>query len=244
MRAFTKIVLSTCAVCTVAQGRHSARAQPDQPTEPTSTNTGQVHTDDNDMYSNAWSDPLLSSGIGVSVLLGGGVTGFTDKEARDRTSSVGGLWDLRVTIGSHIPLGLDVSYVGTATSIDNSALLPGQSATLIGTAFEGAVRYNILPHYTWNPYIFVGIGWQHYDVTDTHATLALNGMNDSDDLLEFPMGAGLSYRMGGFVADIRGVFRATTYDNLILKDPALYPASKDYAPMHSWEASAAVGYEF
>src|SRR5262249_50375380 len=194
MRAFTKIVLSTCAVCTVAQGHHPARAQPDQSTEPTSTNTNQVSSDD--PYGYAWSDPMLSSGIGVSVLLGGGITGFTEKAVRNRTASVGGLWDLRVTIGSRIPLGLDVSYVGTATDI-NSGLLPGQSGTLIGTAVEGAVRWNILPHFTWNPYLFLGVGWQRYDVTGTHVTLAINGMNDSDNLVEFPMGAGLSYRMGG-----------------------------------------------
>jgi len=243
MRAFTKIVLSTCAVCTVAQGHHSARAQPDQPTEPSTTNPDTVHTDDNYKYGYAWSDPWLSSGIGISTVLGGGITGFTENAVRNRTASVGGLWDLRVTIGSHVPLGFDVSYVGTATDI-NSGLLPGQSATLIGTAFEGALRYNVLSHCTWNPYIFVGIGWQHYDVTQTNVTLALNGMNDSDDLLEFPMGAGLSYRMGGFVADIRGVFRATSDDNLILKNPAVFPTSNDFARMHSWEASAAVGYEF
>jgi len=243
MRAFTKIVLSTCAVCTVAQGHHSARAQPDQPTEPTSTNTGQVHTDDNDMYNYAWSDPMLSSGIGVSILLGGGVTGFTEKSVRNRTASVGGLWDVRATIGSHVPLGLDISYVGTATEI-NSGLAPGQSATLIGTAVEGALRWNILPHFAWNPYLFVGVGWQRYDVTQTHATLATIGMNDSDNAVDFPMGVGLSYRMSGFVADLRGVFRATTDNHLMLKSPALFPASREYAAMHSWEASAAIGYEF
>ncbi len=243
MRAFTKIVLSTCAVCTVAQGHHSARAQPDQSTASDSTNTGQVNTDDDYKYGYDWSEPTLSSGIGVGVLLGGGVTGFTEKAVRDRTSSVGGLWDLRVTIGSHVPLGLDVSYVGTATNI-NSGLLPGQSATLIGTAVEGALRWNILPHFTWNPYLFAGVGWQRYDVTQTHATLATIGMNDSDNTVDFPMGLGFNYRMGGFMADIRGVFRATTDNHLMLKSPELFPASRGYAAMHSWEASAAIGYEF
>jgi hypothetical protein len=33
---------------------------------------------------------------------------------------------------------------------------------------EGALRWNILPHYTWNPYVFVGAGWQRYDITDAN----------------------------------------------------------------------------
>jgi hypothetical protein len=69
-------------------------------------------------------------------------------------------------------------------------------------------------------------------------------MNDHDNLLEFPMGAGLAYRMAGFVFDVRGTFRAATEQNLVLKQPAAAPTSSDFAPMHTWEASAALGYEF
>jgi hypothetical protein len=238
MRAITKTLLSTCAVCTIAQGQ-VARAQPDQP-QPNSTDTDKPISDDK--YSYAWSDKGMSSGIGVSTLLGGGVTSFTDQTARSRTSSAGGLWDLRVTLGSHIPLALDVSYLGSATNING--LLPGQSGTLVGTTVEGALRYNILPHFAWNPYIFAGAGWQRYDVTQNNFMPALAGLNNTDNLVEFPMGAGLSFRTGGFVADIRGTFRAASDQNLILKTPAISPSSSDFAPMHTWEASAALGYEF
>jgi len=238
MRAITKTLLSTCAVCTIAQG-HVARAQPDQST-PTSQDDQPRSSDDRHGY--AWSDKEMSSGIGIATLLGGGVTSFTDKTARDRTSSAGGLWDLRVTLGSHIPLALDVSYLGSATNING--VLPGQSGTLIGTTVEGALRWNILPHLAWNPYIFAGAGWQRYDVTQNNFMPALNGMNSMDNLVEFPMGAGLSFRTGGFVADLRGTFRATTDQNLIFKNLTLSPTSNDFAPMHTWEASAALGYEF
>jgi len=239
MRAITKTLLSTCAICTIAQGQ-VARAQPDQP-QPNSTDTDRSNSDDK--YSYAWTDHRMSSGIGVSALLGGGVTSFTDQTARGRTSSAGGLWDLRVTLGSHIPLALDISYLGSATNING--LLPGQNGTLIGTTAEGALRYNVLPHFAWNPYIFAGVGWQRYDITRNNFMPALNGLNQKDDLAEFPMGAGLSFRTGGFVADVRGTFRATTDQNLILKTPTtVSPTSNDFTPMHTWEASAALGYEF
>lgn len=191
-------------------------------------------------YSYAWHDSRMESDIGVSAILGGGVTGFTDRTMRDSmSSSVGGLWDLRVTLGSHMPLGLDVSYVGTGANIN--ALIGSQSGTLIGTTVEAAVRYNALPHNAWAPYAFAGIGWQRYDITGGSFNLSDTGMNASDNAVAFPLGAGIAYRTGsGLVVDLRGTFRATTDSNLVLETPG----SSDYAPMHTWEASAALGYEF
>jgi hypothetical protein len=190
-------------------------------------------------FSYAWFDPRLRSGIGVSATLGGGVVGFTDKAMRNTTSDVGGLWDLRVTLGSHVPLGLDISYLGSATDI--KGLAPGQSATLIGTTAEAALRYNVLPHFAWNPYVFAGAGWQRYDVSKSSGTLMSNVMSDHDNLVEFPVGTGVAYRRGGLVADLRGTFRATTEENLVLSAPG---SNGDFVPMHTWEASAALGYEF
>jgi hypothetical protein len=69
-------------------------------------------------------------------------------------------------------------------------------------------------------------------------------MADSDDLVEFPIGTGVAYRRHGFVADLRGTFRATTEENLVLTNPAQSNTDNTFAPMHTWEASAALGYEF
>jgi len=228
-------------------------ATPDTPpvANPPSTPTAVIaptadDDDDYNVYSYAWYEPRLSSGIGVSTILGGGVTGFTDRAMRTTTSDVGGLWDLRVTIGSHLPIALVASYVGTATNING--LPNGNRGTLIGTTAEGAVQFNLLPHLAFTPYIFGGAGWQRYDVTQTHVSLSDSGMNSSDNLLEFPMGGGFAYRSNGFVVDLRGTFRYTTDQNLVLSNPTLFsptvPTSNDFVPMHTWEASAALGYEF
>ena len=207
---------------------------------PVATDTGTDAYDD--QYGHAWSDDLMRSRIGVSTILGGGVVGFTDRAMRSTTADIGGMWDLRVTLGTHIPLGVELSYLGSATKLNG--LPTGQNGTLIGTTAEGALRYNVLPHFPWTPYAFAGIGWQRYDVTNARVNLSDSGMNDHDNLLEFPMGAGLAYRMAGFVFDLRGTFRAATEQNLVLKQPAAAPTSSDFAPMHTWEASAALGYEF
>lgn len=217
------------------------------PVEPISSGGGTLvvadtRYEENNAMSYAWRDNRLASGIGISTILGGGVSGFTDKTMRNTTSDVGGLWDLRVTIGSHIPLALDISYIGTASNL--RGLTGDRSGTLLGTTVEGALRYNILPHAPVTPYVFGGVGWTRYDVTETNVSLSDSGINDKDNLLEFPVGAGFAYRVAGFVADVRGTFRATRDQNLVLENATLNPTSDDFAKMHTWEASAAVGYEF
>jgi hypothetical protein len=188
------------------------------------------------MYSYAWNDPTLTTGIGVSFQVGGGIGGFTDGDINDISNGdVGGVWQFRSTIGSHIPIGVDLAYNGTAYDLQtfNGATT---SDSLIGTNLEGALRWNILPHYMINPYLFAGVGWQHYDLNDN--TLADEGIDTTDDFAVFPMGVGVAYRdPSGLTAELRGVFRAAE-DTTFIRD-----ASGDSARMDTWEASAGIGYE-
>jgi len=217
---------------------------PVAPAPPVTVTTDVTSSDDTNVYGYHWHEPSLASGIGVSTIIGGGVAGFTDRTMRSTTSDVGGLWGARIAIGSHLPLALELGYTGSATNING--LPTGNKGTLIGTTAEGTLRWNVLPHYSLTPYVFAGAGWQRYDVTQTSVSLSDSGMNDHDNLLVFPMGTGVAYRMGGFVADVRGTFRAATEQDLVLKDQTLLGTtnSNDFAPMHTWEASAALGYEF
>ena len=183
--------------------------------------------------------PVLASGIGVAVTVGGGLFGFTDRSLRQTTSSdVGGAWDLHASFGTHIPIGIEVAYSGNAENIQSLAGTP--NGTLVGTAAEGDLRYTILPHSAWTPFAFIGIGWQRFDVTSERLAAADTGLKTHDDVADFPMGAGLSFRdVGGFTFDLRGTFRADSQSSL-LRDPR----TGEFADLHSWEASAALGYEF
>jgi hypothetical protein len=189
------------------------------------------------MYSYAWRDPTLQSGIGVSFQVGGGVGGFTDSSVNNLSDSeVGGVWQFRSTIGSHTPLGVDLAYNGTAYDVQDFAGVT--TDTLVGTEFEGALRWNMLPHYAWNPYIFGGVGWQHYDLNDNTLTRADSGIGSSDDLAVFPMGVGLAFRdTSGLTAEVRGTFRAAASSSFI------QDATGADADLHTWEASAGIGYE-
>jgi len=218
---------------------HDVRADVDTCDESATTEGNATLEEQPDIYSYAWRDEALPSKIGVGLILGGGVTGFTNRVMRDSTASVGGLWDARVSIGTHVPLGFDVSYVGSATTINS--LTGTGSGTLVGTTVEGALRWNVLPHAPLTPYLFAGLGWQHYDLTNVSTTFTSSNVAASDNFLEVPMGAGLSLRnMSGFSFDLRGTFRAAATQSTMVINPTTGQA----VDMHSWEASAAMGYEF
>jgi hypothetical protein len=190
-------------------------------------------------YSYAWNEPYLSTGIGVDIALGGGVSGFTDRIMRDTLDqNVAGLWDGRLSIGTHVPIGLDVSYIGTAGSLN--ALGGFSNGTLVGTTVEAALRWNILPHAMFNPYIFGGMGWTRYDVENMKFAEADTGMRAEDNVAEWPTGVGLSFRdPSGWNVDLRGTVRWTASSDLVSD-----PVSGKNAELTSWEASGGIGYEF
>lgn len=173
---------------------------------------------------------------GVGVTVGGGVIGFTDHALRSATSNVGGLWDLRATFGTHVPLAIEAAYVGSVTGLDS--MVGTAHTNLIGTTFETDVRLNLAPDLAWDPYVFAGVGWQRYTVDDRELAFSDTGIRTSDDLMELPFGGGLAYRRGGLITDVRGTVRATSGSDMVVD------RSGRVAPMNSWEASAALGYEF
>jgi hypothetical protein len=189
-------------------------------------------------YDYGWREPSMASQIGIGVALGAGVSGFTDSTMRIAADSdVSGTWGARATFGSHIPVGVDVSYTGSSVTLSPIGMT--RTGTLVGTNVEGALRWNILPHYVWNPYAFAGVGWQRYDVMNGSFTLADSGIADQDDLVVMPMGGGLAWRdPSGLAVDVRGTFRLAEASNFVID------TSGNRADLHTWEASAGVGYEF
>lgn len=229
----SKTAMLALAICAVpAIGARRAHADPYLVEhDDTGYDDGQART---------WSDPAMMSGVGVGVIIGGGVTGFTDSAVRAATSPVGGMWNLRATYGTHVPLAVEGAYLGSATNIQSR--LGNTSATLLGTSFEADVRLNVAPHAAVDPYVFAGLGWQRYSIDDTSFRTSDTGINRSDDELVVPMGAGVAYRRNHIVTDLRGTFRAAESSSLILQHPT--SPNSAYAPMHTWQANLAVGYEF
>ncbi|MDX2087814.1 MAG: outer membrane beta-barrel protein [Kofleriaceae bacterium] len=180
-------------------------------------------------------DPLARYGLEVS--LGGGVSGFTSDSARDFTND-GGAWEVNVGIGNRSPLGFEASYIGSAQSID--ALGLDENAILVGNGVQGLVRVNFTQDYSLQPFAFAGAAWRHYNLTNTDFNTS--DIDDSDDVLEIPMGAGLAFKYQGFTLDARGEFRLASQEDLM---PSLTAVDvDDRATMDRWGVNANIGYTF
>jgi len=171
------------------------------------------------------------------VTLGGGVEGFANSAASD-SSSVGGSWNVRATYGTNTYLAFEGSYIGSAQSLDffDNVDVQNQNATLVGNGAQAALRINFVKRYAVQPFIYGGVAWRHYDITNQDTNIV--GMIDHDDVAEFPLGIGIAGHYKGFTLDARAEYRWAAYEDLALMDN-----NGDQASLDRWGVFGNIGYE-
>lgn len=186
-----------------------------------------ANEDPNYRWSSDPEHPALMTRIGMTAEAGGGVGGFTDSRMSDVTSAEG-VWSARLTVGSRTHLGAEAAYTGSAQRLSTFGVDP--NARLVGNGVEGAVRWNVLTG-MWQPYLLAGVGWTHYNVTNTPVNTS--DVQDNGDVAQFPLGAGLAWRYSGFVADARFTYHPAASSPLIQD-----------ANLSTWDVAGRVGFEF
>jgi len=171
--------------------------------------------------------------LGIGLVVGGGVDGFTSNGMRN-TSSDGGSWDVRAIVGTRSPLALEAAYIGSAQSV--SALGLDSNAVLVGNGAQGDVRLNVGGNIPVQPFVFGGVAWRRYEITN--AKTNTSDLVNNDDVLELPAGIGLAIKRYGFMAEARGEVRAAIGENLVPNN------SGGNEAMHRWGVNASIGYEF
>jgi len=249
MRTNLRILFSTCSallLCTAGGGLALAQDQPqpqpqDEPQIPEPAPTPATVPPPAMTPAPSGYDDNGSGGgargfldeYGLSLSVGGGVMGFTDKTMRD-TTSTGGLWEARVGVLTNKWLGAEVAYQGGLQNID--ALGLNSNARLLSTSLEADARVNFVQgRWGVQPYAFAGVGWTRYELNNVKTNLS--DVNDQDDTVEIPLGVGLGMRSSGFLVDVRGSYRPTFDNELVPTDN-----SGDHAAMHSWQAALRLGY--
>lgn len=171
--------------------------------------------------------------IGAGILVGGGFEDFTNNTMRNMTGTAG-MWTARVLAGTRRYFGAEAAYVGNARSID--ALGLQSSATLVANGVEGDARVNVpvvMGHaQLLEPFAFAGVGWQNYQVTNTNTFTA--DLGRTDNVLAVPVGGGLEYAVGRFMADARFTYRATYYNDLLVTGGNL----------NTWGVATQIGFSF
>jgi hypothetical protein len=171
----------------------------------------------------------LLTPYGAYVLLGGGVTDFSEDAVKDRFD-VGGAWDLRLGFGSRFYVGGEVAYVGSIRSAE------GEGSELLSNGAEAVVRVQypyVAGSWLIEPFAFGGIGWDRVSLED-----AAPGLEDSDDVGVVPFGAGITLGNGRLLLDARFTYRTSFDEDLAL---AVGEAPAD---LERWGVSASLGYEF
>ena len=185
---------------------------------------------------------------GYALSLGGGVTGFFDDDLA-ALAGPAGFWELRGQIGTRRSVGLEVAYLGQASTLA-PRLGPARRATLLGTGAEALLRADLGRVRRFRPYLVAGVGWRRYDVTGGDFSTSAEGVADADDVVELPVGAGVRFRARRVLADLRVTLRGAMNEDLVLGTPD-HPAGNDFmsdddafVAMHAWQAGARLGYEF
>ncbi len=173
--------------------------------------------------------------LGLEVLAGGGVTGFMDDLTND-TTDTGGMWTARVVAGSRSRVAVEAAYVGSAQDID--ALGVDANATVLGSGLEADVRLNFTRELMLQPYVFAGIGWTHYQITNSDVNTS--SIQEDDDVMQLPAGAGFSLRLTrSMIFDVRGTVRAAVDDGMFDQ-----VGNSEDDGLESWSTTAHLGFGF
>jgi hypothetical protein len=212
--------------------------QPVQPAQPvqqqpvTNVNVNVEAAEEEDIWS--------MDRLGLSITLGGGVQGFTGDTMRNTTND-GGNWDVRLGIGTRLPVSLEASYIGSAQEID--ALGLDTDAILVGNGLQGNLRINgTMGEIPVQPFLFGGVAWRRYQLQNTDFNTS--DVLGEDDVFEIPMGVGMAFKASSFAIDLRGEYRHAFSEDLFPAEGRDIDDIGDPASLHRWGVNANIGVEF
>jgi hypothetical protein len=168
----------------------------------------------------------------ISASTGAGPSNYFGT-ALNATTDTGAAWNARLTFGTHSIIALEAGYIGASNNIDmvNGTTNHGRLAS---HGVDGDLRLQ-LPLVV-EPYIFGGVGYNHMETVQNGQTSFAGPLNQTDDQVTVPAGAGLSGYVGKHMQlDARGTYR-------FIPDNGLTVMSN--RNLHQWMAQANIGYVF
>src|SRR5262249_33951666 len=138
-------------------------------------------------------------------------------------TKMGAEWDLRLGLHLQLPISIEIGYVGS-THPTNEILGPlAGNANILSNGIEGLVRYDFHLHSPVFPFVFGGVGWDHWSLGGGSQSnpAAIEG---SDNTMAIPFGAGVAYPIARhWDLDGRFTYRATLLDELLQTNAAGQP---------------------
>jgi hypothetical protein len=177
--------------------------------------------------------PVLPSGLSLGV--GGGVTGYAKQEARDYLNG-GAYWEVRGHYGTRSYLGGELAYVGSSRGLSAPGL--DSDAVLVSNGVEMSSRIQ-LPMMFGDvkvaPFLMSGLGYARLSVmnSDVDGT----GIKKGANALTMPMGGGVGLAYQKVKLDLRFTYRKM-FDEHLIEAPG-----DDKIDLQSWSLGLTAGYE-
>lgn len=227
----------TTTTTTAATSEEVTCPAPNAPSCPPQTQTAAMPTEAEPAPPPAEYTPAYNwvHDVGLGLSIGGGVDDFASSALRD-TTNTGGSWNARMTFGTHSYLAGEVSYIGSAQTINRLGL--ASNTELVGNGAQAALRLNGTTHYFLQPFIYGGAAWRHYSLNTSSTNLS--DVSSSNDAFEIPVGIGGAAYFEGLMLDVRGEYRFGWTDHSII--PEQSGGSNPQADR--WGVTGNIGYSF
>lgn len=170
----------------------------------------------------------------LTAIVGGGVTNFTGTLVSQAVQT-GGVWEALFVFASHRHLGFEAGYTGSLNRIQAVGLTG--TAYLVGTTAQTSLRLNATTHSVLQPFATVGVAWTHYALAGEATNVS--GIRNDDNVIGFPLGAGVAIHAGQFSIDVRGVYRYAVSSDMF---DTIADATGNSGKMTSWGARLGIGF--
>jgi hypothetical protein len=177
--------------------------------------------------------PGLLRDLGVGLSAGVGFVTFLDDGATAVTEPGAG-WDVRLALGTRKPVALEAAYVGSVQEID--ALGLDSDAVLVSNGAEANLRIALTRDRPLTPYLLAGVGWARYSIANTEVNTS--NLADDDDVIQVPVGVGVSFTSGPVLVDVRTLIRSTLDEQLMAPT-----ADGEEVDLHSWSLAIRAGWQ-
>jgi hypothetical protein len=215
------------------------QAQQPQPTHTTERETTTVVVQPQPAPEPVEEEYAIRSAIGVNVTIGGGLTHFI-KDQTTGFTDLGGAWEARIAVGTRYPFSVEAAYLGGVQDMD--ALGLDADAMLLANGAELGARFNVLSGVTpVQPFVTAGAAWKRYDITNSDFNTS--NLNNEENVLEIPLGAGIAFNAGPLLLDLRGTYRPAFFDDMTRTGEDEF-GEDSATDLDNWRASLNAGFAF
>ncbi len=176
---------------------------------------------------------------GVSVLLGGGVEGYTG--SLSSRVAVGPAWTVILGLHPTSVFGIELAYQGAFQSLKEAGVPSGTSgrADIVRHAGQANVTF-AFGAWQVQPFVLAGVGINHYSVS--HEARAVGFSDGTGGYV--PVGGGIRFRIQSVIVDLRGSWQLPFSDPLAPGGMGQDTLGLNTGSYGRWNATLSIGGSF